>query len=382
MTDSWRRYCSRPELVVGGNAVTLLRDGAEAFPVMLEAIDDAKRFISLETYIIQPDTIGTRFRDALTAAAKRGVEVRVIYDSIGAFETNAAFWKPIHEAGGQTLEFHNVASWRHFWPSQMNKRNHRKVLIVDGEIGFCGGINIHDEELPESEGGANWRDNHVRIAGPAVAELHALFLDTWKYENGPPAGGRHLEHVSEDQGEEIIRIAATDALLKRRVIHKAYLRAIRSSRRSIYLWNPYFIPDRRVRRALKKARARGVDVRVIVPARGDIAAVQFASRFLYARLMRAGIRIFEWREHVMHAKCGVIDGIWSTVGSFNLDHRSLVHNLELNAMIYSESFGSEMEEVFQRDLEHCAEVDAHGWRYRSLLDRVLESFFYLFRYWL
>jgi cardiolipin synthase A/B len=361
--------------------VSLLRDGAQAFPSMLEAIAEAKHFISLETYIIQPDSIGTRFRDALTEAAARGVEVRVIFDSIGSFETGAFFWRPLHAAGGQTVTFHDVASWKHWWAGRLNKRDHRKVLVVDGEVGFCGGINIHDQELPTEQGGANWRDVHVRIEGPVVAEIQSIFLQTWSYGGGPPARGRPLRHVAGPRGDEAVRVVATDALLNRFNIHRAYLRAISSARRSISLWNPYFIPDGRVRRALKRARARGVEVRVIVPARGDIAAVQFASRKLYARLLRAGVRIFEWREHVMHAKCGVIDGEWSTVGSFNLDHRSLVHNLELNAMVYGESFGRQMEAMFEEDLESCAEVDPRSWRYRSFLDRLLETFFYFFRYW-
>lgn len=382
MDASWKPYCAAPQQVVGGNAVDLLRDGATAFPAMLEAIEGARRFVSLETYIYQPDRIGTRFRDAMAAAARRGVEVRVIFDSVGAFETTDGFWKVLRDAGGETVEFHRIAHWRRRWPDQLNRRDHRKVLVVDGEIGFCGGINIHDQALPESEGGESWRDTHVRIVGPAVRELHRLFLRTWSYEAGRRPRGTHLLPQPAPAGDLNVRVVATHAARQRRDIHRAYLHAIRRSRRFIYLWNPYFIPDRAVRRALRNAVSRGVDVRVIVPARGDIAAVQFASRRLYAAAMRAGIRLFEWPEHVMHAKCGVIDGEWSTVGSYNLDHRSLLHNLELNVMVYGPRFGAQMVEMFHHDLESCAEVDRHTWQFRPLLDRILESFFYLFRYWL
>lgn len=382
MSQEWSDYCVSPQAISPGNAVELLRDGAEAFSAMLDAISSARTFVSLETYIFQPDSIGTRFRDALVEAAKRDVEVRVIFDSVGAFETDELFWSPLHLAGGQTLEFHPVASWRPGWTARLNRRNHRKLLVVDGKVGFCGGINIHDEELPEDEGGAGWRDNHVTIRGPAVRDLHRLFLSTWAYEKGPPVKGQHLLPYPDPADEVDVRVVATNALKQRRNIHRAYLHAIKRARQFIYLWNPYFVPSRSVRRALSNAANRGVDIRIIVPARGDIAAVQFASRHLYDPLMRSGLRIFEWREHVMHAKCGVIDRKWSTVGSFNLDHRSLIHNLELNAMIFGEAFGDQMVEMFEHDLEHCAEVDREAWKYRSLLDRALESFFYLFRYWL
>lgn len=382
MSEAWKQYCANPSKVVSGNDVDLLTDGAEAFPAMITAIEGAQRFISLETYIFQPDAIGTRFRDVLSEAAQRGIEVRLIFDSIGAFETSEAFWRPLREAGGQLLEFHHVAKWRRRWPDQINRRDHRKLLVVDGNIGFCGGINIHDEELPESEGGANWRDVHVRIRGPVVGELHRLFLDTWHYEEGPPAEGEHLLSHHEPAGDLNVYLAATNALKQRRTIHRSYLHAINTSKHFIYLWNPYFIPERKVRKALRNAALRGVDIRIIVPARGDIAAIQFASRKLFARLMRDGVHLYEWREHVMHAKCGVIDRRWSTVGSFNLDHRSLLHNLELNAMIYGEEFGGQMVEMFREDIKNCAEVDRRAWKYRPLIDRGFEELFYLFRYWL
>lgn len=383
MKDDWKLYARNPERAIGRNTIDLLIDGEKAFPAMLEAIAGAQHFISLETYIFQPDVIGTRFRDALTVAAVRGVEVRLIYDSIGAFETSETFWRPLAAAGGQLLEFHRVSEGRWEWAARLNRRDHRKVLVIDGQVGFCGGINIHDEELPESQGGASWRDVHVRITGPAVRELQRLFLQTWEYEKGPPpANIQKLLPQPPPAGEVFARIVATNALKHRRTIHRSYLHAIKRARRFIYLWNPYFIPDRGVRRAFKNAAKRGVDIRVIVPARNDIAAVRFASRNLYGSLMRHGVRIFEWREHVMHAKCGVIDGNWSTVGSFNLDHRSLIHNMELNAMIFGEPFGAQMVEMFELDMKSCAEVDAHSWPFRPLLDRILEKFFYLFRYWL
>jgi len=350
---------------------------------MLDAIAGAKRFISMETYIFQPDSIGVRFRDALTEAASRGVEVRVIFDSIGSLETDPAFWKPLVDAGAETVEFHPLASWRMHWPDTLNKRDHRKLLVVDGDQGFCGGINIHDEELPLEQDGGGWRDLHVRLLGPAVRELHLMFLDVWRYQEGrePPNLDELLPRVP-PSGSLSVRAAGTNALKKRRTIHRAYRHAIRKATTFIYLWNPYFIPDRGVRRDLRNACKRGVDVKIIVPARGDIAAIQLASRYLYGRLMRVGVKIYEWREHVMHAKCGVIDGQWSTVGSFNLDHRSLLHNLELNLMVFGDDFGLRMVEEFDKDLDNCALVDRTSWKYRPLLDRLFERFFYLFRYWM
>ena len=368
---------------IDGHRVELLVDGKETFPAMLEAIEDAERFVSLETYIFQPDRIGHIFRDALARAARRGVEVRVVFDSIGSYDTDGAFWHPLAEAGADLLEFHPVASWRQRWPETLNRRNHRKLLVVDGEVGFCGGINIHDEELPADQGGAGWRDIHVRLRGPAIREMHRQFLATWRYGGGPPP--RDLEALlprPSQAGPLTVRVVGTEAFRQRRSIQQAYLHAIRQARRFVYLWNPYFIPDRDVRRGLRNACRRGVDVRVIVPARSDVVAAQFASRRLFERLLRYGVRIFEWREHVMHAKCGVIDAEWSTVGSYNLDHRSLLHSLEMNVMVYGDEFGRQMVETFERDLGSCAEVDPEAWAYRPLLDRLLERFFYMFRYWL
>jgi cardiolipin synthase len=369
--------------VLEGHAVDLLIDGTQAFPAMLEAIEQARAFASLETYIFQADGIGHRFRDALAAAARRGVEVRVLYDSIGSLDADSSFWRPLRETGAEAVEFHPLAKWRQRWPDTLNRRDHRKVLVVDGEVGFCGGINIHDKVLPEDQEGGGWRDTHVRIRGPGVRELHRMFLQSWRYAGGAvPADVGRLLPRPDRPGRTRLQVAATAAFTRRRTIQRAYLHALRRAREFVYLWNPYFVPVRSVRRALRNARQRGVDVRVIVPARGDIMPVQFASRALYASLMRAGIRIFEWREHVMHAKCGVIDGLWSTVGSYNLDHRSLLHNLELNVMIYGPEFGREMVSMFERDLESCAEVDPDSWPFRPLLDRLLERFFYMFRHWL
>ncbi len=383
MTEPWRRYCVQRAKVLAGHRVDLLVDGVEAFPAMLRAIEDARRFVSVETYIFQPDRIGSRFRDVLAEAARRGVEVRVVYDSIGSFETNAAFWEPLSDAGAELVEFHPVSGWMRGWPHTLNRRNHRKLLVVDGEEGFCGGINIHDEELPVSDGGAGWRDIHVRIRGPALRDLHRMFLDSFRYGGGtPPRDVNPLLPRSEPAGDLHVRVIGTNALKQRWEIYRSYVHAIKRARRFIYLWNPYFIPERGVRRALRNACRRGVDVRVIVPARSDVMPVQFASRRLYGSLMRSGVRIFEWRQHVMHAKCCVIDAEWSTVGSFNIDHRSVFHNRELNAVIFGQAFGQRMLAMFRRDLESCAEVDPDTWRFRPLLDQVLERFFYLFRYWL
>jgi cardiolipin synthase len=377
-----RSYALQRERLRAFNRVTPLRAGREAFPAMLAAIRAAQSHVHLEIYILRGDRIGQEFKEALTERAKSGVQVRLIYDSLGSFGLSAAYLAELHQAGVETLEFHPVAPWRARWG--LNKRDHQKILVVDDQTAFTGGINIGDEYVPIEEGGGGWHDVHVRVGGPAVFDLARLFRTMWIKNGGaifpestmPRAEPALLEHLA------LVQVISNARLRTRFHMRRAYLHAIRRAERRICIMNAYFIPDRVLRRQFARAAQRGVDVRVIVPATSDITAVYYATRHLYSGLMRRGVRIYEWPERMMHAKTGAIDGVWSTIGSYNLDRRSLLHNLEVGLIIIDRSVGQALETQFDDDLKGCREVILAEWEQRSAWHRILEWLFFQFRYWL
>jgi cardiolipin synthase len=379
----WKRYCSDTNRVTEGNRIVLLDAGQRTFDRMIEAIDEAERFVSLATFIFAADDTGKRFRESLIRASERGVDVRVIIDGVGSIDTPRSFFEPLIRAGAQIHTYHPVSLWRLrfvIW-----HRMHRKNLVVDGSKGFCGGLNVHDAPLLSEQGGKGWHDIHAQIEGPAVRDLHRSFLNTWIRVRGQPSGFETLLPHPEPVGDHSVAIVSAGGKKKgkrRRMIQREYWHAISRARRSIHLWNAYFIPGRGIRRLLRNACARGVDVRVILPERGNHPAVQFASEYLYAKLMRYGVKLLRWPGAMMHAKGAVIDSVWSTVGSYNMDAQSHLHNLELTVTVYSESFGSALETMFERDLRKCHEVDPEQWGYRPLADRVLQFFCHQFRNWL
>jgi cardiolipin synthase len=369
--------CRRVHGLVPGNAVVPLRDADEAYPAMLAAIRGAQSSVRLESYIFEDGRAGTAFGEALIERARAGVQVHVIYDAVGCLGTSSAFWAHLRGAGAQVVEFHPLSLWRRLW--RWNRRDHRKLLVVDGQIAFAGGLNISDNYLT-NEMRPGWRDTHLRVAGPVVFELDRLFAASWQYVTGhylPPA---HPAPVP--VGSHVVAAVGSRLRRHRTAIYRDYLHAITHARRTIRIANAYFIPPRGVRRALAAAVARGVSVEVIVPAWGDLMLAHFASRHLFDRLLRAGVRIHLWPDAVMHAKTAVIDGLWSTVGSFNLDHRSVVHNIELNLNVVDREVGAQMDAMFEADRARCREVVLFEWRLRALGERLLERVCYLMRYWL
>ena len=378
--NPWEGYTLYPDRLSAGNRVDLLLDGASAYPAMLKAIGEARDWIALEVYIFRDDRTGNEFADALAAAAQRGVEVRLVWDSVGCTGNDSRFWKGLRDAGVHLYEFHPVAPWRPRWG--WNTRLHRKILIVDGRVAFTGGLNIAEEYDAEDSGGGGWRDTHVRIEGPVVREMGKIALRLWEWYAGVKLDTNRFLPFPDPSGD--LRCMALDNQRRRhrRNIRKAYVRAISRAQRYVYITNAYFVPDRGTRRALRNACRRGVDVRVIVPAHCDIPVVGLAGRLLFERMLRGGVRIYEWQKQVLHAKTAVVDGLWSTVGSFNLDHRSVFHNLEVNVSIAGEEFGSRMVDIFMEDLHHCSEIRLPDWRRRPWTNKILERFWYEFRHWL
>ncbi|MBK7878866.1 MAG: cardiolipin synthase ClsB [Planctomycetes bacterium] len=375
-------YVPRRERLRAYNQVYPLIGGREAFPAMLDAIRIARRRVHLEMYIFSDDVVGREFQAAFIERARAGIEVRVLVDGLGSFGLSSRFLDELRAAGVEVQVFHPVAPWRRRWG--LNKRDHQKILIVDDEIAFCGGINLTDENRPIEQGGGGWHDVHARVEGPAVFDLARLFRETWLEVGGSPFPEPELPAPRPDlpAHNALVEVISNEKLRARSRMRYAYMHAIRRAEKSIHIMNAYFIPDVGLRRAFGLAVKRGVDVRVIVPSTSDVAAVYYASRHLYARLLRRGVRIFEWPERMMHAKCGVIDGVWTTIGTYNLDRRSFLHNLEVGLVTIDRDLGERMELQFERDLVACREVTLGEWNRRSWWDQAMELFCYQWRYWL
>jgi cardiolipin synthase len=366
--------------MTSGNEVELLVDGSEAYPAMLGAIAGAEKTILMASYIFNGDRAGQLFADALIERARSGVRVYLIVDGLGTLQVPGEFFEELRAGGVNILEYRPPAPWRRGWG--LLRRDHRKLLVVDGRVGFAGGLNVGDEWLPAELEGQAWHDIHVRVRGPAVRELAKLAVSTWVNHAGASLDVRRFLPAVERVGETYVNIIGSRERKKRRAIRQSYLHAIRHARKYIYIANAYFLPGRGFRRALRNAVKRGVDVRVMVPARGDILPVQLASQALYGTLMRAGVRIFLWKQAVLHAKTAVIDDQWATVGSFNIDHRSFAMNLEVNVNVMGAEVAGELCRVFLSDEQACEELTRRRWRRRPILLRLLEGFFYLFRNWM
>jgi cardiolipin synthase A/B len=355
-----------------------LRDGGEAFPVMLRAIREAKREILLEIYWFSADRTGLVFRDALVDRARAGVRVRVIFDSIGSLDTPAAMWSSLRAAGAEVHEFAPVALFlRRFRASRIALRDHRKILVVDGEKGFAGGINIGDEWSPADSGGADWRDDAIEIRGPAVSELRALFFETWRRTRGAiPADAQPM---SPEPSGGVVVLANRVAHGRRRRIQHAYLAGIHRAERRIDVANAYFLPGRGFLAALRNATRRGAEVRILIAERGDVLVASLAIRWLVGRLLAYGCRVFVLRDRVLHAKTAIFDDTMAMIGSSNLDTRSLKYNLECNVAVFDAAFAAAVRASFERDLANASELSLAAWSGKSLAHRLLGRLAYAMR---
>jgi cardiolipin synthase len=375
--------------LLAGNKVTLLFDGPQTMRAMMAAISNARDHINLETYIFDQDELGLKFADLLIAKQRAGVQVNIIYDSVGTIGTPAEFFERMRAAGIKLTEFNPVSPFKRFGGWRLNNRDHRKILVVDGKIGFTGGVNIAKDyarsSLFRSRGRANrelgWRDTHIQIEGPAVASLQWLFLDTWARQNAGDVLDRKYFPPLPAAGERVARVIASSPGGDFEIF-KAYALAMQQARKSIHITVAYFAPDTQIVELLSAAARRGVDVKLVFPAISDAGMVFHAGRSFYADLLNAGVKIYEFQESVLHAKTAVIDSAWSTVGSANLDVRSFLHNTEVNVVVIGEDFGVLMEKAFDEDLRHSVEITRESWAQRPLMDRVKEGFARMFEYWL
>lgn len=394
-TDIFALHLAVEEAIAGsplsiGNRVELLQDGPQTYQAMMAAIGAARDHINMETYILDDDEVGQRFAEALIARQRAGVQVNLIRDSVGTLATPGAFFARLSEAGVNVLEFNPVnplssgAGW------QVNQRDHRKLLIVDGRIAFLGGINIssvysggsfsqHSKVRP---GASPWRDTDLRLEGPVVAELQKLFIEAWANQQGPPLAARHYFPPLQARGNELVRAIGSSPEDPYSLIYVTLISALRSAQSEIWLANAYFVPDPQLLAALKEAVARGVDVRLLLPSHTDSWLVFHAGRAYYTELLKAGVKLYQRRDALLHVKTAVIDGVWSTVGSTNLDWRSFLHNHEVNAVVLGNGFGERMRAAFLADLAQSDAITLERWRRRPLDDRARELLGRLWEYWL
>jgi cardiolipin synthase len=375
------RYIEDPEGLIAGNRVRLLRNGRETFPAWLAAIDGAGQRISLEMYIFSDDTIGRKFAAALTAAARRGVLVRLLYDFAGCRETPASFFQSLRLGGVHTIAYHRYRFWRpRFWT--LWRRNHRKTLVCDGRVAFTGGLNISNEWVDAAEGGGDWHDAALQVEGPAVATIEAIFLNTW---NRRSRKGARLAIESlvkpTPAGETRVAVISNSERHERFAIRRAGLHAARDGSARVLLANPYFVPDRGILRAFCSAAARGLDVRLLVPLASDSRIVDLAARAVFEPLLRAGVRIWRSRS-VVHTKLLAVDDAFISIGSYNLDHRSLVYNLELVVNVLDARCNADAVAMLEADIAASEELTLEGFGRRSWLQRLGERLAYGLRRWL
>ncbi len=367
--------------LVLGNKVMLLQDGAATYPAMFAAIRQARDHINMESYIFEDDETGRQFADLLLQQQGRGVQVNLIYDSFGGFNTPKAFFERLKQGGIEVLQFNPINPLAAKTPWLINNRDHRKLLIVDGHTAFIGGINISNVYSSGSAAGRAmqapkdalaWRDTDLQIEGPVVAELQKLFIQTWDKQRGKPLAAKAYFPALKVQGHDIVRAIGSTPDDPYSLIYLTLISAIGNAERQVYLTNAYFVPDPQLLKALIDAAARGVDVRLILPSHSDSEVVFHAGRAHYTELLKGGVKIYERAGALLHSKTALIDGVWSTVGSTNLDWRSFLDNDEINAVIIGRDFGQQMQAMFDRDLEASQEIDLQSWARRPLSLRFKE----------
>ncbi|MGH8261896.1 MAG: phospholipase D-like domain-containing protein, partial [Steroidobacteraceae bacterium] len=358
--------------LVLGNKVSLLQNGPETYEAMFAAMRAATDSINLETYIFDDDEEGRKFSDLLLERQAAGVQVNVIYDSVGGILTPTSFFDRLRAGGIKVLEFNPVnplAGRRRGW--RLNNRDHRKQLLVDGRIAFTGGINISKTYSSSPAGRraqrkhrppVGWRDTHVEIEGPVVAEFQKMFLDTWARQEGDPLAQRNYFPELTPQGTAIVRAIGSKPSDPKSVIYLTLMSAISHAEREVHITMAYFGPDPEMLEALIGAAQRGVDVKLVLPSYSDSAAVFHLGRSYYSKLLRGGVEIYERRGAIMHAKSACIDGVWSTIGSTNIDSRSFLHNDEVNAVILGRDFAAKMAAMFADDVAASDAIVRKRWK--------------------
>lgn len=353
------------------NRAQVLPDGSQAFAHIFAQLKQAKDHIHIEYYILRDDSTGQILKDILIGKAKAGVRVRVIYDAVGSWQLSKSYIRELRESGVKIKPFLPV-----IFPlinNRLNYRNHRKIVVIDGRVGFMGGLNVGDEYLGYHPKLGKWRDTHLMLEGTAVHFLQVIFLQDWEFVSGETlAVKNHYPEIASFRGQ-MIQIAASGPDTDWETIRQSYFAMINSAQKSIKITTPYLIPDEGILLALKTAALSGVDVKIILPGIPDKKIVFWASQSYFDELIEAGIQIFLYRPGFIHAKIVSVDGEVASLGSANLDMRSFQLNFEVNAMLYDQELVARVDSDFETDLSHCVKVDKAEFEQRPLHAKVLQS---------
>jgi len=353
--------------LVEGNKVEVLLNGDQIFPAMLKAIREAKQTITFETYIYWSETIGKEFADALAERARAGVKVHLMLDYIGSLKMDDASMDALRKAGVQLHRYHKPVWWK---LARLNNRTHRKLLIVDGRIGFTGGVGIADKWRGHGQDEDHWRDTHFRVEGPVVGQMQAVFNDNWTKATGKVLDGEAYFPALSPKGDSPAQMFSSSITGGGESMHLMYLMAITAARHTIHLSNSYFVPDELAVKALVAAAKRGVEVRIITPGKIiDSDVVRAASHERWGELLKAGIKMAEYQPTMYHVKALVVDSLLVSVGSTNFDNRSFSLNDEANLNVLDPVFARQQEAVFEQDWLRAKPVSLQQWEDRPLRDK-------------
>jgi len=374
-----------------GNKVTLLHDGTASFDAIFDAIAAAKDHVNLEYYIFEDvEHRGQHLVDLLAAKQRAGVQVNVIYDSLGSADTPNEVFDRLKSSGIKMLSFHPFDATGGRADYSINDRDHRKILVVDGTTGIIGGVNLskvyssnpladRDKEAPSPE---TWRDTDLKIEGPAVADLERLFLDNWSQQNGGPLNQANFFPQQEARDGQVVRIIGSTPERSQPLFYITLLSAIRNAEQRIWISTGYFVPTHQEIELLIAAARRGVDVRLLLPSHTDNQFTVDVARSHYGDLLEAGVRIYELQHGILHSKIAVIDGVWSAVGSSNFDGRSVLFNDEVDAVVLGRETAAQLEAAFTDDVAQSDGIDLANWRERPLAQKFDEFISKLWSYWM
>ena len=360
-----------------GNRVTALQNGDEIFPAMLDAIRAARQTITFETFIYWSGDIGRAFAETLSERAQSGVKVHVLIDWVGSTKMDEGYLEMMEEAGVEVRRYHPP---RWYTLSRINNRTHRKLLVVDGLVGFTGGVGIADDWLGHAQDPEHWRDSHYRLDGPAVAQMQAAFLDNWIKTTGEVLHGPDYFPETDTAGESIAQVFRSSADEGAESVRLMYLLSIAAAERQVDIANAYFVPDDLSLDTLVAALRRGVRVRILVPGKyTDKTLVRRASRSRWGRVLEAGAEIYEYEPTMLHCKIMIVDSVWTSVGSTNFDTRSFRLNAEANLNLLDAEFATAQTGVFEDDLQRARRITYEDWRKRPLSEKLIENLAELLR---
>jgi len=362
---------SGPHLFTG-NDIEVFTSGREKFESLLRDIGQAERYINVQYFIIEDDVVGRRLIEALIDKARQGVKVRLLYDYVGSFYFRPSLLRHLRDAGVEVFPFMELTLMQ--FALRVNWRNHRKIVVIDGKIGYVGGMNIADRYVLGDKKQEPWRDTHLRITGEAVAALQSSFAIDWDFTTRELLTDRsmHYDHRPEDE-RHLVQMVSSGPTSRWNNISFVFLKAITLAKQCVYVQTPYFLPSDSLLKALQSAALAGVDVRLMIPRHPDSVMLKLATGSYIKECLQAGIKIYFYEPAMMHAKVVIVDDEFVTTGSTNFDFRSFEHNFEFNALVYSKDFCHKMKEIFDSDMQRCTRLHLGRWKQRPLLQKALES---------